>query len=59
MNFSDEIDNNCCDNKIHCEVSDCIYHDCDNDHCTAKQIQVGPQNACCCSETICGTFKKK
>ncbi|MBR4282761.1 MAG: DUF1540 domain-containing protein [Clostridia bacterium] len=44
-------------NSINCTVENCVYHS--GQHtCTAKEVQVGPQSACCCQDTVCGTFKK-
>lgn len=39
---------------IHCDVKNCVYHDCDT-YCTAKQIAVGPSSA----DTVCATFKER
>ena len=43
---------------INCDAKNCVYHDCGH-YCTAEMINVGPQNACCSSDTICATFKEK
>lgn len=43
---------------ISCSAKNCIYHDGDN-YCTAERISVGTANACCCSDTVCATFKPK
>lgn len=61
MNFSDEMTDksSCVDRNIHCTVESCIYNDCDCELCTAKAINVGPENADTVEETVCGTFKKK
>lgn len=42
---------------ISCSVSSCIYHD-GKAKCMAGQIQVGPRNACCTSETMCATYEQ-
>ncbi|MBO5934918.1 MAG: DUF1540 domain-containing protein [Clostridia bacterium] len=44
------------ENKIRCEVKNCIYHT-KQDHCTASCIEVGNKNACKCGETVCNTFE--
>ncbi len=41
---------------IKCNVKSCIYHE-GNQKCTAGAIEVGPSNACSCSETLCTTFE--
>ena len=41
---------------ISCSVKNCEYHD-GQRLCTAGQIAVGPSTACCCSDTVCATFK--
>ncbi|MFA6948080.1 MAG: DUF1540 domain-containing protein [Eubacteriales bacterium] len=47
----------CKHNKgVTCDVKSCQYHD-GECYCTAKQISVGPTDACKCSETVCATFK--
>lgn len=43
---------------INCDAKNCVYHDCDH-YCTAEMINVGPQNACCSSDTVCATFKER
>ncbi len=43
---------------ISCAVKSCEYHNGDC-RCTAGCIAVGPSNACCSSETVCATFRKK
>ncbi len=43
---------------ISCDACRCTYHG-ENNSCHAKEIAVGPHNACCSSETICATFKPK
>lgn len=40
---------------IKCEVKNCKYN---NAHCcTAEEIRVAPQHACCAADTACATFK--
>lgn len=40
---------------VKCDVKNCAYNlDC---CCTAKEIHVGPQHACCSTDTVCATFK--
>ena len=41
---------------IKCNVSNCEYHDKD-DHCMAKQIEVGPHYANTSNDTVCATFR--
>ena len=41
-----------------CDVKNCSYNN-GHSQCTAQQISVGPQSACCCSETVCATFRQK
>ncbi len=41
---------------INCSVRNCAYHD-GECYCTAREINVGPSNACTSTETICATFK--
>ncbi len=43
--------------EIHCDVCNCVYHDSQNNRCTAQTISVGPHFACCTSDTICATFQ--
>lgn len=43
---------------IRCDVKNCVYHACDT-YCTAKQIAVGPSNACSSADTVCATFKER
>lgn len=43
---------------IHCNVKNCMYHDCDC-YCTASMINVGPSNATSSTETVCATFKER
>ena len=43
---------------IVCDVRNCTYHG-EGNCCKAGQIEVGPSNACCTSETVCVTFKPK
>lgn len=45
-----------CHKKINCSVCNCQYHS-GEDTCTAKQVAVGPQYACCSQDTVCATFK--
>ena len=58
MNHKDEKNTCRCNGGVVCDVSNCVYHDGDN-YCTAERISVGTANACCCSDTICATFKPK
>lgn len=44
--------------KVHCDVTNCVYHDPDC-ICTADKINVGPSFAVTSSETICATFQDK
>ncbi len=44
------------DNKIKCEVKNCVYHT-KQGECTAKCITVGNSSACACGETACTTFE--
>ncbi|MBQ7961101.1 MAG: DUF1540 domain-containing protein [Clostridia bacterium] len=44
------------ENKIKCEVKNCVYHTTQN-HCTADCITVGNPTACKCGETACETFR--
>lgn len=39
---------------IKCDVTNCVYHDCDT-HCTANMIAVGSNK----NEACCDTFKEK
>ena len=41
---------------ISCSVKNCVYHTGDS-KCMAGNIQIGSQNACSCSETVCATFE--
>ncbi|MBR6796493.1 MAG: DUF1540 domain-containing protein [Clostridia bacterium] len=43
---------------ISCAVKNCEYHD-GECTCTAGKISVGPSTACCCSDTVCATFKMR
>lgn len=43
---------------ITCAVKNCEHHD-GQCYCTAGKIAVGPSTACCCSDTVCATFKRK
>ena len=43
---------------VKCEVQNCKYHSKDN-RCYADCIQVGPNSADCCSDTVCETFEAK
>lgn len=43
---------------ISCAVKSCQYHNGDC-QCFAGSVAVGPSNACCSSETVCATFRKK
>ena len=46
-----------CIKGIVCSVKNCVYHD-HGDHCTAKQISVGPGYAVSSTDTLCATFKQ-
>lgn len=50
-----EMDNH---NRITCDAHHCHYNDGHN-KCTATAIEVGTQQACCCDDTRCATFKLK
>ena len=41
---------------IKCEVKNCVYHD-GHSHCKADKIEVGPDYAISCADTVCSTFK--
>lgn len=43
---------------VTCAVTSCEHHD-GKCYCTAGKIAVGPAGACCCSDTVCATFKRK
>ncbi len=43
---------------VTCDVHNCVHNDGER-YCTADGISVGPSDACCCSETVCATFKQK
>ncbi len=45
-------------NRITCDAHHCHYNDGHN-KCTATSIEVGTQQACCCDDTRCATFKLK
>ncbi len=44
--------------NITCDAEHCTYND-GQMNCTASSIKVGTQNACCCDDTRCATFKMK
>ena len=44
--------------NICCDAKNCVYHTKDSS-CTATSIKVGSENACCCKDTSCATFKLK
>ncbi|MDD6312505.1 MAG: DUF1540 domain-containing protein [Firmicutes bacterium] len=60
--MKDKSENSCLSQKtnqgISCSVKDCAYHDGIN-CCTAKVINVGPQNATSSVDTSCVTFRLK
>lgn len=58
--MEDRKQNCCCKHikGIHCEVTNCYYHDADT-YCTAEEVSVGPACADCSGETLCVTFKPK
>ncbi len=43
---------------IVCDACHCAYHG-EKNECCAKEIAVGPQSACCSTDTVCTTFKPK
>lgn len=43
---------------IHCDVTDCAFHD-DKGKCSANQVRVGPTYAENTEDTGCSTFRKK
>lgn len=43
---------------IHCEVTNCVYHD-EKCKCSADGISVGPTFAASGTDTVCSTFKPK
>ncbi|MBR6594247.1 MAG: DUF1540 domain-containing protein [Clostridia bacterium] len=43
---------------ISCAVKNCQYHD-GECKCVAGSIAVGPAGACCSSDTVCATFRRK
>ncbi|MDR3552659.1 MAG: DUF1540 domain-containing protein [Clostridia bacterium] len=43
---------------IHCEVTNCAYHD-PKCKCGADKINVGPTFASSSTDTVCSTFKQK
>ena len=45
-----------CIQCVRCDVVNCKHNDKQN-HCTARNIRVGPRFANCCSDTICDTFE--
>lgn len=47
-----------CVEGISCAVKGCVFHDGER-KCMAGSIAVGPENACCSSETVCATFRPK
>lgn len=47
-----------CNNNINCNVCNCAFHK-DDCTCTADAIKVGAENAYCCDDTRCATFKLK
>ncbi len=44
--------------NITCDACHCTHND-GHMNCTATSINVGTQNACCCDDTRCATFKMK
>ncbi|MBE6904051.1 MAG: DUF1540 domain-containing protein [Ruminococcaceae bacterium] len=43
--------------NIKCNVCNCVYH-CDDNHCGADSINVGPSFADTAAQTVCASFKK-
>jgi hypothetical protein len=43
---------------VRCGVKNCIWH-CEETHCTADAISVGPDRATTSSQTLCATFREK
>ena len=43
--------------SISCSASQCYYNS--RNCCTANQVEVGGNGACCCNDTECTTFTKK
>lgn len=43
---------------IHCDVTNCVYHD-SKHNCSASKINVGPTYAASNSDTVCSTFKPR
>ena len=43
---------------IKCDVKNCVHHN-GNSHCVAGEIEVGPNYAVSCADTICATFENK
>ncbi len=43
-------------NNISCEAKNCVFHK-GKSVCTADEIKVGCESACCCDETRCASFK--
>ena len=41
--------------RVKCDVKNCAHNEAC--HCTAKEIRVSPQHACCSGDTCCATFK--
>lgn len=44
--------------SINCDACNCVHND-GNCCCTKDNIEVGTQNACCCDDTRCASFKMK
>ncbi|SMC39737.1 DUF1540 domain-containing protein [Papillibacter cinnamivorans] len=44
--------------RIACNVESCVYH-AEGDHCSAPEIQVGPENAVDNEATLCATYRHK
>ncbi|HEX3026715.1 MAG TPA: DUF1540 domain-containing protein [Clostridia bacterium] len=62
MNFINQIADKIGKNEhvrgIHCEVTNCVYHD-RKGKCAADEIKVGPTYASNSTETVCSTFEPK
>ncbi len=43
---------------IKCDVKNCVYND-GQVRCHAGEIEVGPNFAVSCADTVCATFKSK
>jgi hypothetical protein len=43
---------------VACDVKTCYYHN-KGDRCVADRIRIANENSDRCTDTFCGTFKKK